>query len=96
MNTCSDIDESKVLEIVGDKLRDKINLFNYNSILTSCIVFDVHFTTSVIAKLIKALKSKTYIPEDLIVKEGEISRKIYFVITGSVFVFNVETHSTLK
>ncbi|CAG9317351.1 unnamed protein product [Blepharisma stoltei] len=83
--------EEDVLKLLSDNLRDEISSRTHGKILLRCRVFPKFFPLSSITSMTKLLRLETFAPGDGILAEGERSRKLYFISTGSVNIFHQNT-----
>ncbi|XP_051575105.1 potassium/sodium hyperpolarization-activated cyclic nucleotide-gated channel 3-like [Myxocyprinus asiaticus] len=78
-------DEENILGELSDPLKEEIVSFNCRSLVANMPLFanaDPNFVTTVLTKL----KFEVFQPNDFIIREGTIGRKMYFIQHGRVSV----------
>ncbi|CAG9328121.1 unnamed protein product [Blepharisma stoltei] len=90
----SSICEDDVLKLLSDNLRDEISSRTHGKVLLLCKTFPKFFSLSSITSITKLLRLETFAPGDEILEEGERSRKLYFITSGSVNIFHQNTGCT--
>lgn len=89
------MNEKEIFELLSDPLRDEIFANVHGMVLKLYRLFEKYegaFTT----QLSRMLESETFGPDDKIIEEGELSQKMYFIISGEVDVYHTTTHSSFK
>ena len=84
--------EKEIISMLSASLRDEISAFVHGAILLSCPVFE-QMETQLISRLSKSLDGETFAPGDVIIVQGQITNKLYFLQTGEVSVFHRETNT---
>lgn len=76
-----------ILEYLSDPLRREIALFTNGPLLKKCIPILRLFDESIISTLSTIMEEISLAPSDIIFKEGEASRSLYFLVDGTVSLY---------
>jgi hypothetical protein len=74
------LDEKQVLNLLSEPLRDEIYSLINAKVIRECPGF-TDYEDYFIAQVTRTLENETYAPFDTIFQEGEISSKLYFVVS---------------
>ncbi|XP_053211837.1 potassium/sodium hyperpolarization-activated cyclic nucleotide-gated channel 2-like isoform X2 [Panonychus citri] len=90
-------DEDAILDELSEKLREDVINYNCRSLVASVPFFakaDIDFVNAVVTKL----KYEVFQPGDIIIKEGTIGNKMYFIQEGivDIVMFNGEVATSLS
>lgn len=77
-------------------LRNDIYNYLYKDTLDSCKVIKQYFPLFLSSSLIKHLVQETFSPGDVVISEGSLTRKIYFIKQGTVYIFHSATLMLFK
>lgn len=87
----SSIGDEEILKLLSDNLRDEISSRSFGKILLTCNIFPKYFSLTAITSLTKLLQAETFAPGDEVIEEGEKTRKMYFLSSGTVNIFHQGT-----
>ena len=89
----SDLAEESIMQMLSLNLKDEIYTFLHGNIINSCNFFklDVSLSKSVLSQIHRILKFETFAPKDIVFKQGETSRVLYFILSGKVDLFHQST-----
>lgn len=79
--------DPKILEHLSDSLRREIALFTNKPLLKKCTPILRLFDESIISTLSSVMEEISLAPSDIIFKEGEASRSLYFLVDGMVSLY---------
>lgn len=91
----NNLDEKQILSLLSEPLRDEIYTYIHGGVVKLCPVFE-HYDHHFISQLTRALENETYAPGDTVLEEGEISSKMYFILSGRIDIFHNPTKSSFK
>ena len=86
------LDEKQILILLSEPLRDEIYSHIHGLVIKFCKIFD-KFESNFISQLARTLINETFAPEDVIIEEGEMTNKMYFIMNGKVVVYHSFTKS---
>ena len=86
------LDEKQVLNLLSEPLRDEIYSLINAKVIRKCPGFS-DYEDYFIAQLTRTLENETYAPSDTIFQQGEISSKLYFILSGRIKIFHLSTNS---
>ena len=86
------VNDKELLTMLSEPLRDEIYANINAKVINHCKVF-TRYEANFISHLTRTLETETYAPKDNIFEEGEMSHKLYFILSGSVEIYH---HSTLS
>lgn len=90
----NNIDEKQILNLLSEPLRDEIYAHIHGVVISNCLIFSI-FEEHFISQLTKTLETVTYAPGDIVIEEGEMSTKMYFIQNGKIDVYHQSTKSTI-
>lgn len=90
----NNIDEKQILSMLSEPLRDEIYAHIHGVVIKLCMIFTI-YEEHFISQLTKTLETETYAPGDIIIEEGEMSNKMYFIQNGNVDIYHHATKSTI-
>ena len=90
----NNMDEKQILNLLSEPLRDEIYAHIHGIVIKMCVIFTI-YEDHFISQLTKTLESETYAPGDVIIEEGEMSTKMYFIQNGKIDIYHQTTKSTI-
>lgn len=90
----NNIDEKQILNLLSEPLRDEIYAHIHGVVINNCTIFSI-FENHFISQLTKTLETVTFAPGDIVIEEGEMSTKMYFIQNGKIDVYHQSTKSTI-
>ena len=90
----NNIDEKQIINLLSEPLRDEIYAHIHGVVINNCSIFTI-FEKHFISQLTKTLESETYAPGDIVIEEGEMSTKMYFIQNGKIDIYHHSTRSTI-
>ena len=90
----NNMDEKQILNLLSEPLRDEIYAHIHGIVIKMCVIFTI-YEDHFISQLTKTLESETYAPGDIIIEEGEMSTKMYFIQNGKIDIYHQTTKSTI-
>lgn len=90
----NNMDEKQILNLLSEPLRDEIYAHIHGVVIKICLIFTI-YEEHFLSQLTKTLESETYAPGDIIIEEGEMSSKIYFIQNGKIDIYHHLTKSTI-
>ena len=89
----SDLAEESIMQMLSLNLKDEIYTFLHGNIINSCSFFklDAELGKAVLSQIHRILKFETFAPKDIVFKQGETSRVLYFILSGKVDLFHQNT-----
>lgn len=91
-NKKDNVNEKELLAILSEPLRDEIYAHINANVVKFCRVFE-RFDSHFLSHLTRALDNETHAPLDFIFEEGEMSHKIYYILSGKAKVYHSATKS---
>jgi hyperpolarization activated cyclic nucleotide-gated potassium channel 2 len=91
----NNIDEKQIISLLSEPLRDEIYAHIHGVVINNCSIFTI-FEKHFISQLTKTLESETYAPGDIVIEEGEMSTKMYFIQNGKIDIYHHSTRSTIN
>lgn len=76
-------DEDRILSELNDKLREDVINYNYRSLVAS-VPFFANADPNFVSEIVTKLKYEVFQPTDIIVREGTMGTKMYFIQEGVV------------
>lgn len=89
------LDERELLNIISMPLRSQIGLHVRGYILTKVTLF-TKYSKGCIKALGEKMRIFIYSPSDLIIKEGELTNTLYFIISGNVEIYHEFTRTVFS
>lgn len=89
------LNESQVLDLLNENLREQVIAYLNGRILNSCksfMMFDMMFISEITFMLERSL----FLMNDTVFEEGDIGKKMYFIAKGSVLLIHHKTHTFVK
>lgn len=89
------IEESEVMDILNENLRDKLTLYLNGRILKNIPLledFDIEF----LSEITFMFGNMTYMIDDNIIVEGDPGGKCFFIIKGKVTIISRKTRTYIK
>ena len=89
----NNLDEKQILGMLSEPLRDEIYAHIHGVVIRRCKIlteFEEHF----ISQLSKTLELETYGPGDIVIEEGELSNKLFFIRSGRIDMYHQATASS--
>ena len=89
----SDLAEESIMQMLSLNLKDEIYTYLHGNIINSCSFFklDTSLSKAVLSQIHRILKFETFAPKDIVFKQGETSRVLYFILSGKVDLFHQNT-----
>jgi potassium voltage-gated channel Eag-related subfamily H protein 1/potassium voltage-gated channel Eag-related subfamily H protein 5 len=89
----SDMAEESIMQMLSLNLKDEIYTSLHGNIINSCMFFkkDKTLNKSILSQIHRILKFETFAPKDIVFKQGETSRILYFILSGKVDLFHQNT-----
>ena len=89
----SDIAEENIMKMLSLNLKDDIYTFLHGNIINSCMFFkDGGLTKPLLSQLHRILKFEAFAPNDIVFKQGENSRKLYFILSGMADLYHMSSN----
>ena len=89
----SDLAEENVMQMLSLNLKDEIYTFLHGNIISSCEFFKTGgLTPGILSQIYRILKFEAFAPTDSVFKQGETSRTLYFVLSGKVDLYHLNTN----
>ncbi|KAL3273778.1 hypothetical protein HHI36_015205 [Cryptolaemus montrouzieri] len=79
------VKESKIQNILSDRLKKEINFYNSNKLVKQVEMFQ-DIPTKILAEILSNLKVEVFLPNDIIIKSGTPVESMYFLSNGTVCV----------
>lgn len=89
------LDESDILQSLSLPLKEEILLKTRGYFLFNSAPFR-NFSHNFLRYLVHFLDIQVFAPEDLIIKEGEYTKSLYWIMNGSVEIFDQHTNTTFR
>lgn len=86
------LDERELLNIISMPLRSQIGLYVRGYILQKVTIF-TKYSKGCVKALGDKMRIYIYSPHDLIIKEGELTNTLYFIISGNIEIFHEKTQT---
>lgn len=90
----NNMDEKQILNLLSEPLRDEIYAHIHGVVIKMCMIFTI-YEEHFISQLTKTLETETYAPGDIVIEEGEMSTKMYFIQNGKIDIYHHSTKSTI-
>ena len=89
----SDLAEENVMQMLSLNLKDEIYTFLHGNIISSCEFFKTGgLSSGLLSQIYRILKFEAFAPTDSVFKQGETSRTLYFVLSGKVDLYHLNTN----
>jgi CRP-like cAMP-binding protein len=82
--------EQEILDLLSPTLREDIIIKTRGKLIQKCIVFK-NYSMDFIRAVIRHLKHSIFAPNDLIIKEGDRTNSIFFILNGKVEIYHEKT-----
>lgn len=89
------LDEEKILFELSAPLREEVFIVTRGKLLNKCSVFK-DYSHDFLRILVRSLEQSVFAPNDIIMKEGELTNSIYFIVKGQVEIFHSQTQTVFK
>lgn len=90
----NNMDEKQILNLLSEPLKDEIYAFIHGVVIKICMIFTI-YEEHFISQLTKTLETETFAPGDIVIEEGEMSSKMYFIQNGKIDIYHHATKSSI-
>jgi hypothetical protein len=91
----SGIEEKEILADLSAPLREEIFVVTRGKLISKCPIFQ-GYSLDFLRILIRMLAPSVFAPQDGIIKEGDVTCSIYFIVHGRIEIFHESTQTVFK
>lgn len=87
--------ENQILELLSPTLKEDVFIVTRGNIVQRCLAFK-HLSLDFLRMIIRSLDHSIFAPNDVIIKEGDRTNSIYFVMNGKIEIYHDATQTVFK
>ena len=95
-NQKNKLDEKQILSLLSEPLRDEIYSHIHGVVIKTWKTFEEIYDEVFINQLAKTFDHETYAPGDIVIEEGELTNKMYFITSGKVNIYHMESNTSFR